>query len=406
MFLIQAALAAETVLYAGDPSAAVEHVAADALLPVWELHPVRIADLLSDGTSPAVVGGAQPPACTGGRTTNARVRDLLDIAEKKLVRLDESAGAQFELATAALGCLAEPAEASLAGRLFFLAGLQAQDAGRIEDARVAFARAQAFQPGLAWDEHFAPDGKALFDQVATAVVAAAPTATLLLGPGLTSTRRLGIDGHEVATAREVSLAAGPHLVQTLDAPFTTFEVNVRPDHPVVLLVPSSLDDQALSQADLGTTYWQTVLCAIFDRSLGEGARLYIWDGSRVWRTGDPWVALRPSATARASAMGRALVSGGAVATVAGAAGAAIGWMEVVTITSGPALERGDPDLYRQEGRLADLLPWTIASTSLAGLGAAALVAGLVVESPSRHAVSVAPTIGPDGAAGLSLAWRE
>lgn len=400
------ALAAVTVLYAGDPSVAVEHVASDAAIHPWEIHPVRISELLPPGTAAIAVGAGQVAPCMSTRVTNAGLRDMLALGEKKLLKQDDTAAAQFAIAAAAISCLSEPAEASLAGRVFFLQGVNAQELGHDDDARKSFGRALAFQPELVWDDHFAPEGKGVFD-AARAAIAGSATGPVLLGPGLTAGTRISIDGHAVPAATELALSAGVHLVQTMDAPVATMDVDVQPGRAAVLMVPSAFDDRALAQADLGTAYWQTVLGAIFDQSLGDGAVVYTWNGSRVWKTGAPWVEFPPSRSARSAALGRGLASGGIAALVAGGAGAAVGWLQIAAIAGQEPLPEGEPELYLQRGRLSELMPWTVSATGVAGLGGIALLVGSVMQgTESAPAVSVLPLLGPSREAGLALVWRD
>ncbi|HND32856.1 MAG TPA: hypothetical protein PLA94_22825, partial [Myxococcota bacterium] len=207
-FLLPLVFARDPLFYTGSPTAAVRRVSDATGIPPWELEP-RPLDM---GVKQAVVVGAPATVCTALTDTAADIRDWVSRAESK-ISYSEYASARQDLlsAAAALRCLHEPAEASVASRLYLLLGVAQDLLGEKDAANKAFARALLFAPGLTFDSRLPPPVRARFEAVATTKVA---QSTLTIS-GSTSAP-LWVDGRAaVADQGRLSLPAGVHLLQLL-----------------------------------------------------------------------------------------------------------------------------------------------------------------------------------------------
>lgn len=160
--LIPDAAADDLLLHRGSPTAAVARVGSAAA--PWELDPVEIDGLYS--AKGARLLGAEEIPCGGAATTAATIRDTVAAAEARLNYAEyRKALDTLSPGIAALGCLSEPAEASVSGRLFLLAGIAAAGVGDEAAAARHFARVAHFQPGLPYDERLPPAAQGLYQRV-------------------------------------------------------------------------------------------------------------------------------------------------------------------------------------------------------------------------------------------------
>ncbi len=358
--------AGANVVYGDDAEEAVRHVAADTGLPVWDVHPTAAADLAS-GDAPQAVGAGQVPGCIGSPVTNAQIRDVVAKVETRIAWQDTTALADLAAADASLACLSEPAEASLGGRLFFLYGIAAGDAGLPDQAQAAFARALTFQPSLAWDTRFSPKLRTPFD-AALASTAARAKRQVTLGPGVEGAATLWIDGQlvQVASGR-VEVSDGLHLVQVLLPKVSTFPL-VASERAVAIVVPSALSVRAVAEAAEPSR--QAVLQPLIEQRFAADDTTYVWTGARTWKAGS-WDALPPSnamVEERHRAVGQRLLLAGGTTGGAG----------LVAVASGLALWAANHDANGAETtrEYGSRMARTGAGSALVDAGVASLGAGL------------------------------
>ena len=207
-----AARAGVPVVHAGPPeagAAAVAQVAARTGVPAAELSAVALDALLKG--PPAVAGAGALRHCAGAPTRAADLRAQVVRAEASL-REGDAAGAldRLDLAIAELGCLADRAEAPVAGRLFLLRGALLAQRGDTEGARAELRTALGFVPAPTWDAAWPVEGAVVLQEalddhargVLTAAPAAAPARPWLDGRPLevaVGPQRLGLHLVQVAT---------------------------------------------------------------------------------------------------------------------------------------------------------------------------------------------------------------
>ena len=408
--VLSLAFAGAPVIHSGDPETAVQRVAADSHTAVWELHPVAAKELWA-GDQPRVIGAAQPGGCTGTHAANAAVRDIVTKAEKRLLQ-QEYGEMRTLLAAAAvqLTCLDEPAEASLATRLFFLDGYAAAQMDDKPAALAGFERAQSFQPGMPWDQKLPPDGKSLFD-AAAAEAGAAEKLPMYIGPGVTAAT-LWVDGRLAnVVGGRVELGAGQHLVQVLQPTIQTFTVQLTANHPVVIAAPGWLADKMVAMAT--DPAQRPMLQAAFEQALGSEPKVYLFTGTRTIRYSGKWEELaadNSAARAKAKQLGNMLLASGLTATVVGGAAAGVGWVQVLSRVNASDEENraeGTDQLSLTEqrtGALEALQPWAWAGTGVAIAGLAATGVGAVLTAQGAHGPKIAAApYGPDGA-WVGLTW--
>lgn len=246
-----------TLVYGGDAARVVPAAAAAMGRSPWELRAVRPGEL-AVGAPPRLAGVA-PPACPAP-TTNAGLRSAVSLAEGLVSyqRWDEAARATAAF-PATLACLGEPAEASLGGRAWMLAGVVAAMRGQAASATAAFGNALSWQPELRWEDEFAPPAREAF---LAAQKARGAGTSLRLGPGVGPGALLWIDGRK-AEPRDgvVPLAVGEHLVQLLDGGRAhTLSAPVDGAAELLLLDPAHLGEADLARlaTEPGRAAWGEV----------------------------------------------------------------------------------------------------------------------------------------------------
>lgn len=370
------ALAGDPVLYADNADEAVHRAGADASRSVWELTPVRITEKLTGGL-PRAVGHAQPAPCAAVPATNASVREAVMRAEGRVsyqqwTQVADELGA----ASSALTCLSEPAEASLAARLFFLQGIAAVATGKNDAAVAAFTNAMFFQTSLVWDESFPPDFRGPYDQAAAAV-SKLPMGTVVVGPGVEGATTLWIDGRLVQlTGTTLSLPAGFHLVQILQPTVATLPVRVSAENPVALLVPLQTPDKLVGLA--GDTSRQPLLDAIIDQTLSDAKTVYVWTGSRTWKVAETWEELpvaKSVSDAGKKKVGGTLRTAGIVAAGIGAASLAAGFVMWDGNNAADGVETAEDYAARTQAAGAGS---ALFSSGLVSMGVGALAVGISI----------------------------
>ncbi|MFZ5477604.1 MAG: hypothetical protein ACOZNI_12580 [Myxococcota bacterium] len=361
MFLSLAlAHAATTVLFTGDPREALR--ASAAVAKTWDLRLVTAGELVDE----PIVSGAAPPCATPA--TNAEVRTAVQRAESRIAYQElPQALADLRDAGARLPCLAEPVEASLAARLYFLFGV----ADPSMDA-YWWTRALAFSPDLAWDERFPPERRAGFDRAREA------RAKAVAVPVIAGESKLWIDGRPAGD----TLAPGFHVVQVLEPKVRTFVVDVD-DAPLHVLTAPAVAAALASPEDARSR-------ALLDAALAGRDALVYTDGA-VWRPGE-WT--RTPAPRTPPAWVRPTLGGaGAAALAVGGTGFALGQRYLLASRDAPAGETGS-EFHAREASREEAAVWTRAAAVTAGAGAALVVAGLVTPAPVR--LWVGPGIGVAG----------
>lgn len=334
MFALIALAHAEPVVHAEDPEAARTRVANATNADPTTLEPVALTTIIA--RPPVGLGEARVLPCTDVRTRSADVRAHLTEAEGAYLYMEsEKAGTALGLANNALNCLAEPLDPALASRVWYLRGLVAFAAGDAPTAEAHFYRARVFEPGLAWDEDFAPAARPLFERTAVQLKVAEP-AWLDIVPA-PAPGQLRVDGRVAeAPAGRIAIPRGPHLVQLgLDLPIT-LSVDLRGDG--TLVVPELLPPGALAWA--GDPMQQGALSTALAGTLQRDASVYVTDGTSVWRVHagrDDWAQLAgpraKTTTVKAErpapkpldkrAAGRWIMAGGGAILVAGGTWAGI-----------------------------------------------------------------------------------
>lgn len=418
MLLTGPALAGAVIVYGGEVAADYRAALRDTGLDPWELQ-ARAADELAPTASPtlwarrgSVLAAVALPACDRA-ARNAELRESVSVAEGHLNyrRLPE-ARRVLDSVHARLGCLDEPAEASLAGRVAFLSGVVAALSGEEERATRSYAEALAWQPDLRWEDEFDPSTRRAFDAARTA---GGSGATLRLGPGLGEGESLWIDGRRPAVAQgSVRLSPGPHLVQVIGASRAWTAPVVAGTDELVLAHPAGLTAADLRRAT------DPALAPIYAPLLSGIAApddLYLRVDGRTWAVRDDRVealpekvgAVGPLCSVPRRCVGVSLATGGAVGLVAGAGVYAWSWSlqraHADDLTTFEAIAPGtegaselvvayDDDLTVAQAERARMM-W--AGGGLAGAGLVSLVSGVVLSRP-RAADEVAR--GP----ALSVAW--
>jgi hypothetical protein len=273
-----------------------------------------------------------------------------------------AAGVDLRDAAAMLPCLGEPAEASLASRLYFLFGIAQQASGHADFAREDFVRAMLFAPGLTWDERFAPDLRAPFDLAATDL------ATRARVPVVAGDASLWIDGRPAGA----DVPAGAHLVQVLKPTLTTHDVHA--SSPLVVVTAPGL---RAAMADPGAN------AVLLDAALADrGDALVVADG-KAWRDGQ-WVSAPRRSSLRPTLIGAGLGTL-AVGAVTFAAGEAVAFKAAGETTAA--------DYTYRTGRQDVALLFATGGAVAAGVGAALTAAGLLQPGPVQLS-----------GAGVSVAW--
>ncbi len=224
--LIAHATAGTLVLHASpDSRVALAHAAAAMDVKADTLSPATFADLAVG--KPAVLRGpGRAEACTTATGTTAAVQLGVDRAERAIDYLEfEKALANLQVATTALGCLAEPLDRDLAARALFLLGYTLGQQGDLAAARESFARARSLKPALKWDTNLPPDLEPTFQEASKDLSGAAVQVALTPAP---TAGQLYVDGVSMTDAKApFTLTPGRHLVQVLGLRPTVAWVTVR-----------------------------------------------------------------------------------------------------------------------------------------------------------------------------------
>lgn len=381
------------VLYVGEAAPAALATIAATGRPGWEVSP-RTLDAGSGGHR-ATVEGAAPSTCAAP-TNAAAVRDALTKAESE-VAYENWDGARLRIgeAVAAMGCLAEPAEASVGARVQFLSGIVRVSGGDAVGAETAFREAIAFQPGLAWDEAFTPDWRPPFDAASRA---ANPPARVMLGPGLAATSSVWLDGRPMpVTAATFTVPEGPHLLQLIGQTIETLRIVARADAPVLVSIPDQVGPDLITHADEPAVQaWLGLHLA----STWPGRAVYVWTGDTLLdATRDFAVVPVPVVDAPKQDRGRGLFIGGIATGAVGVLGTGLGVAGYLTNAHAVPGESHDDYVGRvtAAGRGAGMATLGLA---FVGAGGVALALGL---PRGGDAADIELVVGPSAVA-LNGRW--
>ena len=188
------ASAADLVLHdGGDAASLAARVARDANVPVASLEVLGLQEVVAG--SRALLGGAgQILACDTVPVGISTLEEGLERAARAInyLRLGEAV-TELETVEAQLDCLRDPLDPRLAGRIHFLHGVVAFEAGSETEARSYFRSARRLVPDLAWDETFAPPGAVVFDSVEVDLT---PEAQLRIVPAGAASQ-IRVDGQSI-----------------------------------------------------------------------------------------------------------------------------------------------------------------------------------------------------------------
>ncbi len=291
------------MLYPGtDPGGAVARATGATKVPAEDLSPLTIRQLV-EGQPPRLEGPGSLTTCAAAPTDLQSLRDNIARAQRSLAYLDyEQTVAGLRSSETLIGCLKEPLDGTVAGRLYFLLGLSLFNQGQLADAKAAFRRAHVFQPGMPWDDYYAPKGKPLFEEAAKEVAALVPVSVQLVPSP--APEAVWIDGKPSAILNgNVLLLPGAHVFQVATPSVLTMTVTVEPMGGTKLIIPAAIPSDALPW--VADPSKQSQLSSVLGTVLPAGSTVYISSGTSIWQgtIGDPvWVELEVP-TGFLSAMG-------------------------------------------------------------------------------------------------------
>jgi hypothetical protein len=190
---------------------------------------------------PTVLGDARLRQCTLAPSKNRDIDTDYHRAAGAFAHLDSATTVEAaDLAVAKLGCLTEPADPALVGKLFLLRGVMEAERNREAVAREELRSAWAFAPDQRWDDAYPPTAQAWFEEERKAPV----PFTLTLAPRASAPDGPWLDGHRLSEAT-ASVGPGLHLAQFVVGTRTiTTWVVVAGD--ALLVQPAAYTDKALA----------------------------------------------------------------------------------------------------------------------------------------------------------------
>ena len=221
---------------------------------------------------PTVLGDARLRQCTLAPTTNRDIETEYHRAAGAFAHLDPATTIEAaDLAVAKLGCLLEPADPVLVGKLFLLRGVMEAERNREAVAREELRSAWAFAPDQRWDDAYPPTAQPWFDDERDAPT----TFTLTLAPRADAPDGPWLDGHRLA---DPSAPVGPglHLAQFVQGTRTTTTWVVVAGDAIVVL-PAAYTEKAL--AVLADDVRRAELAPLLRASFPAGT---VWLASGGW----------------------------------------------------------------------------------------------------------------------------
>ena len=399
-FVIQSALAEPVVLHdSADPDAVQSEVIRHSELQLGEFRMTHFDEFLSAQRA-AWKGPGAMEVCTGDPTTVENVAIQVSAAESRLLYQEmEQASAFLAQSQAMLGCLPSVAPVDLGARIGLLRGVLAEET-RDPSAFDHFSFAARFNSELEWDPQFTL-GKRLFD-AAKLELKNAKLVTLDVVPRPTPDQSLFLNGSLAnASSGSISVPVGSNLLQVqTDGSVVGYSVTIVQESNPSLLVPQSLSTETLSAVNTETG--QQELSRVIAMTFDSGTPVYIATGETLWQTasGFPaWVNLKSSGEPVVETDDALLEpvrirpSAWVSATLTAAVAAGTGFAFMVGEASWNAVEEQEQRFQSaaQSGnfdRVNKAYENAMLSRSrstlgyaIAGVGAAATVAGVVVTVP-------------------------
>ncbi|MGB0639153.1 MAG: hypothetical protein ACPGTU_07475 [Myxococcota bacterium] len=252
-------------------------------------------DAFRSSLAPALMGGVGLKVCS--QEVSDPLSELLQRAEGSLSYLElEKAGEALQSAREQLRCISTPADPKQAARIGFLQGVIAIEAEDKASAWTSFSQAVRFQPDIAWDEQFPPDGKTILG-LAKAELEKSPQVSVGLIPGIEEQSEIWLNGARLPTpASEMSVAPGANLLQVKGPQgLNGFEVTVKGDTNPRLFLPSLIPDDALSWVH--TDDGQQKLSAVVNQAFDSGTSVIVAHDGGLWRSASgmtTWETIRPA----------------------------------------------------------------------------------------------------------------
>ena len=286
-FWTPTALAGETiVLHAGDnPSLAATQVHAaaeleDEGLTPADLQPRTLSDVVA-GQAPALEGEGSLSVCDTTATTLSALRQVVERAEDAVSYMEtEQAVAHLRTGVSTLKCLGESVHPEVGARLFYLQGIVLHSLENETGARVAFGKALAYQSDLHWDDYFAPNALALFEETQGAM-AEANLMSLRVIPQPPE-GGLWVDGRPVEFSEgKFEIQEGEHLVQLQGKATMQLRIEATEDGSGhTLILPQAAQTQDLIWVNDDAR--REVLSIVLDATLPTDSRVYVVAAGRIW----------------------------------------------------------------------------------------------------------------------------
>jgi hypothetical protein len=381
--------------------------------------PLEVGVLLQDDGQLLVLGDARLRPCAGAPTAPEAFESHVEAAASAVAYVDYDAGAAaLGAAHESLPCLSGPVSPEALSRYYFLRGLVAYYRSGPEQAQQEFRAGLLVSPFLQWDPVFPPDALPAFE-AALADALKAERAFLSLSQGALAGGRLWLDGVEVdRRTRTTPIFAGTHLFQWSPdggEPWTfvgrvdgggTTELVVRDDlaqgfldrtgSPIQLAFMDGRVKARLDEANRSAVLAEPAPVPLFHRFDPE---------SETWQLADVHaLEVRVEAGRRQRRAGGGLIAAGIAASVAGSLWAIASSSQAETIRQDlfGAGDQGTTDgqFETLEPRYASLQAQTRTGWVLAGVGGAAVVAGIPIlavgsKAPRPHEARGRPAVGDE-----------
>lgn len=399
-FVMGSALAEPVVLHdSADTDSVQSDVIKHSELQLGEFRMTHFDDFLkAQQVSWKGPGGLQ--ACADEPVTEENLAIQVSAAESRLLYQEmEQASSFLTESQALLACLTTVATPAMGARIGLLRGVLAEET-RDPSAFDHFSFAARFDSDVAWDPQFTL-GKRLFDAAKLELKSGDPV-VLNVVPRPAEGQTLHLNGTLAdASSGSVSVPVGANLLQIQsEGEVVGFTVTVNESSSPSMLVPQSLSASTLASVE--TVEGQQELSRVIAMTFDSGTPVYIASDDRLWQTasGFPaWVNLKSDVAPSDDFIGRspepvrvrpaAWIS----ATLTAAVAAGTGFAFMVGEASWNAVEEQDRSFAsaarsgnfdRASQVYTDAMQSRSRSTlgyAVAGVGAAATVAGIVVTVP-------------------------
>ena len=398
MFIAQASAASPVVLHSSEDADAVQSaILKHSDLGVGEFTLTHFDAFRSQRTL-QWRGGGSMQVCESDRMQELSMASQVGDAEGALLYLENEKASELLVdAQAKLPCLDVIVPRHIGSKIGFLRGVLAHSAND-ESAFDHFSFASRFEPDLEWDADFGRSGERLFRAAQLELKSGKPV-SLDVVPSLPETHSVFVNGVQSDAADGfVELPVGANVVQIQsEQGIVGLTATVAVDSKPELFIPDALAEDSL--AKVSTESGRKELSRILAASFDSGQNIYVAHEDQVWLTASgigAWesvtgplpVAQSPASLSR-STQSIAWVSAGLTTAVAAGTGIAfmIGesqWsrLEAQDTKFENAAKVGDMDAAN--AAYASRARAHVRSTmgfSLAGIGAAITVSGIVITVP-------------------------